>query len=483
MHADVVEQGARLTVFVYAIDVAQVIKVRPMHISHDFRWLHLILIRCLTKVRVHGQRCQPAPARNALGHTRRTGVAERQLVVVQRISVGVGGMQANQQAAVLGRLPARVAAVGGIHVVLKQFAIADMNGLRHHIRVGILRHTGVDQARMVLRVDVLLNRPARTANRNRVLGHAKAFDEVFLGHQRGFAAHLQVVVGAGTGARGVNHGIAEPQHLGGQRIATRTPLTVPNAHATLEVKQQTAVPQIGAGGIVGVGAVSQRGKAVNKAVEGAHLPAHHKVHFAAIGQGGGRHVRRAAAIRRQIGITTLGGHVEKLHLRLDGAIAAVAHNSFTLVYREAAFLVIHQRLDAQLGGHGADKGILLRAGEDRPRFGVSSERHVVQLTKAAVVQFEAVFAKGQALDQHFQPTVTFDQSGGLDFGVVEPQLKVIHFSINNVQITLNGDQHIVAGNLVQRAGEHAQRQVGAHRVVGIGAATETPGQGKSQQTE
>ena len=64
--------------------------------------------------------------------------------------------------------------------------------------VRVLRDRRVEQARVVLRVDVLLDRAAGAADADGVERHAVALDEALLHHQRGLAAELQVVVRVGA---------------------------------------------------------------------------------------------------------------------------------------------------------------------------------------------------------------------------------------------------------------------------------------------
>ncbi len=103
----------------------------------------------------------------------------------------------------------------------------------------------------------------------------------------------------------------------------------------------------------------------------------------------------------------------------------------------------------------------------------------------AVVQLKAVFTQRQTFDQHLQPTIALHHAAGFDLGIVQPQLQVIELGINQINITFDGNQNVVTGDLIDRAGKHAKGQVRAICIIGIGAAAaaQATRQGQRQQTE
>ena len=119
---------------------------------------------------------------------------------------------------------------------------------------------------------------------------------MLLDHQRRLATDLEIVVGVGAGAGGIDNGISLAQHLGRQCSATDPSLGMSDGNTALELKQQSPIPLVGRRGLGGVTQGSQRGEAVQEAIQGSALPAHDKIDFTAVSQGRGRHVSRAAAI-------------------------------------------------------------------------------------------------------------------------------------------------------------------------------------------
>jgi hypothetical protein len=123
--------------------------------------------------------------------------------------VGRSGDVETEDGLAHGRVaPPFVLPVGHLEVVLQQLAIADVDRLGDHVGVGVLRDGGVKEPGVVLAVDVLLDGPAGAAHADRVEGRAVALDELLLGHEGRLAAELEVVVGAGPGAAGPQHGVA-----------------------------------------------------------------------------------------------------------------------------------------------------------------------------------------------------------------------------------------------------------------------------------
>jgi hypothetical protein len=98
-------------------------------------------------------------------------------------------------------------------VVLEQLTISDVDRLRDHVGVGVLRDGRVEQPRVVLRVDVLLDRAAGAADAHAVERDAVVLDEVLLQHQRRLPAELQVVVRVGAKSGRVDHRVAELEHV------------------------------------------------------------------------------------------------------------------------------------------------------------------------------------------------------------------------------------------------------------------------------
>ena len=181
--------------------------------------------------------------------------------------------------------------------MLEQLAVADVDGLGDHVGVRVLGDGGVDEARVVLGVDVLLDGAARPADRHRVVGDAVGLDRVLLQHQRGLAADLQVVVGAGAGAARPHHAVALAEQVGGQHgaVAGRA-LEVADADAALEAEHEPAVPQrvVGRRG-VGLAHGGEHGDAVDEAVDRAPLPADDERHGVAVHASWWWRCRRAGA--------------------------------------------------------------------------------------------------------------------------------------------------------------------------------------------
>ena len=192
-----------------------------------------------------------------------------------------------------------VEAVGLVEVVLEQLAVSDVDRLRDHVGVGVLRDRRVEQARVVLRVDVLLDRAARAADADGVERDAVVLDEVLLQHQRGLAAELEVVVRVGAQAGRGDHRVAELQHVVAQHGAgADRALRAPDRDAALEAEDEAPVPERVVG-LVGIGLRRRRQHrdAVDEAVDGAALPAHDVGHRLPVERRGHRDVGRQRTAR------------------------------------------------------------------------------------------------------------------------------------------------------------------------------------------
>ena len=168
----------------------------------------------------------------------------------------------------------RVVAVGDVEVVLEQLAVADVDRLGDHVRVRVLRDRGVEQARVVLPVDVLLDGAAGAADADGVERDAMVLDEVLLQHQGGLAAELEVVVRVRAQARRVDDGVALAEHRLEQHGAgARRALVVADGDAALQAEHQPAVPERVVGGRARLGRRREHRDAVHEAVDRAPLPA------------------------------------------------------------------------------------------------------------------------------------------------------------------------------------------------------------------
>ena len=173
LHADVVPEAARIAVIGDAIDVDQVSEVAPLDRGYGCLWFDQLLTVDEAVIRVQRQRRKAAPAADALA------IAQRLRI---RVEDRIAGAQPLDQRASGPALPARVGSVKDIHVELQQLAVAHVNRLCDHVRIGVLGNCGIDQAFVVLTVDVLLDTAARTSDTYRVSGQIKEFDKALLDH-------------------------------------------------------------------------------------------------------------------------------------------------------------------------------------------------------------------------------------------------------------------------------------------------------------
>ena len=318
-----------------AVDVAQVVVVGPADRGDVALRLVELLVRRLAVQRVHRQRRQAAPGRDALGRAHGRAVAQRRLQRRQRIidlrvvaHVVLLGVHADEPGAVLGGAPLRVRAVGGVHVVLEQFAVADVDGLRDHVGVALHRQQAVEHARVVLRDQVLLDRTARAAQAHGVQRHAVALDEALLGHHRGLAGQVHVVVGAGVVAaasarwpspgparRGSSSRCAPCPGCG--RSPRRPGTSTAACRSTGWCRPWRRRRRCRRG--------RQHRDAVQEAVDRPELAAHDEVHRAAVGQRHRAHVGRPrAAGGQRLQVAAAGGAVPVGDERVDRTVAAVA---------------------------------------------------------------------------------------------------------------------------------------------------------------
>ena len=457
LHADVVPGRACVAVGLGAVDGAQVVVVRPADRGDVALRLPELLVGRRAKKRVHRQRGQAAPGLDALGAAHRGAVTQRGLQRRQRVvddAVALFGVHADQPAAVLRDAPLGVAAVGGVHVVLQQLAVAHVDGLRHHVGVALHRQQRVQHAGLVLRDQVLLDRAARAAQAHGVQRHAVALDEALLAHHRGLAGQLHVVVRAGVVAAGVHDGVAPAQDVQVHRAAVHRALAVADGHAALEPVQQLAVPQAGVvlRGVVGLR--RQHRDAVEEAVDAADLAPDDEVHRAAVGQRDLAHVGRPAAVGRHRHHGATGVAVQVGDEGVDRAVGAVADGRAAAIGDAVARRrgAVHQRLAAHraLDG-GADKRHLLRAAEHRPGDRVVGEHQRAALGGQARLQ--PVAAIHQAGDHALQRVAAGHQRHAHE-RAVEPQLHVGVLGRRGADL----DAGIAARHVLRRAGQHTQAQ-------------------------
>ena len=243
LDAGVVPRHAREPVRADAVDVAEVVPVRPLDRRDRGRVVERLPRPGRAEVRVERERGQPAPAPDAL---RAAGSA-----AAVRVRHGRAGVHPLEPRPVRPRGPLRVGAVGDVHEVLEQLAVADVDRLRDHVGVRVLRDRRVDDpARVVLGVDVLLDRAAGAADADGVERDAVGLDEPLLRHDRRLAAEHEVVVRRRARAARVDDGVA----LGQGRVvevaaAADRPLLVPDRDAAVERVEEAAVPerQVGRG--------------------------------------------------------------------------------------------------------------------------------------------------------------------------------------------------------------------------------------------
>ena len=297
------------------------------------------------------------------------------------------------------RGPLRVGAVGDVHELLEQLAVADVDRLRDHVRVRVLRDRGVDDpVRVVLRVDVLLDRAAGAAEADGVERQPVGLDEPLLRHDRGLAAEHEVVVRRRPIARGVDHGVA----LGQGRVvevaaAADRPLLVPDRDAAVEGVEQPPVPERDVGRGRGVTGRREDRDRVDEAVDRPLLAADHVRDRPAVEQRRLGDVRRERAGRKRQGLAGRRA-VEVLDDPVGGAVLA----PLAVAERPADPLrVVGERQAEALRDGLADERLLLRAGDDRAR-----DREVAQsqlgvgpaVAEAVAVRGERVRAEREAVD-------------------------------------------------------------------------------------
>ena len=246
LHADVVPGRARGAGRIDAVDVPEIVPVRPTDGRDGGLRLVVLLVRRLAEMRIHRERRQAAPPRDALRRADRRAEAERGFQRRERIvhpGEAFFGVEPDEPAAVLGGAPLRVGPIRGVHVVLEQLAVPDVDRLRDHVGIRLHRQQRIEHARQILVDHVLRDGAAGAAEPHRVGRHAVALDEALLGHHRRFARDLQIVVGAGVVAARMGDRIPETQDVRIQRAAVHGALRMADRHAALEPVEQASVPK------------------------------------------------------------------------------------------------------------------------------------------------------------------------------------------------------------------------------------------------
>ena len=370
--------------------------------------------------RVERQRGEPAPPVDALavaGRPEPVGVGDR----------GVG-VEPLEPFAVLPVGPLGVGAVGDVHVVLEQLAVADVNRLGDHVGVGVLRDPRVEQPGVVLPVDVLLDRAARSPDADRVARHAVALDELLLGHQRRLAAQHEVVVDAGPGPARVDDRVALAQPVVVEGASARGPLPVSDPDPAVEGVDGALVPKRGVGLVARALAEGrQHRERVDEAVDRPALAAHHVVHLAPV-HGRRRHVGGPRSVRGKRPELAAGSAVEVVDRRLGRAVEAPSGRAAVRVQHPEplARLVVDQRLAEPRLDRLAHERALVGAGEDRPGDGVVDEREAIlrRRRRAAVGHDgERVLAQLEPGDQPHQcPVVALEGVGDVVAVALHAQL-------------------------------------------------------------
>ncbi len=293
LDADVVPRHSRVPGRVGAVDVHQVVPVRPLRGE-------LLLRRDARRrpvPRVERERREATPAVDALRRARRRHVRHQRGI---RIPEGCARVQALDQRPVDPRSPHRERIRDDLRIgpPLEQLAVADVDRLRDHVGIGVLRDRRVEQSGMVLAVHVLLDRPARAADGDRVARLAVRRDEPVLDHDRRLASELEVVVRRRDVAGRVRDCVSEGEagHVE-HRVALRVPLVVADRHTALELVEQHAVPRREVRRR-GLACGRERRDRVDEAVDDAALPADDEVDRVAVHRRGRRHVRRARCAGR-----------------------------------------------------------------------------------------------------------------------------------------------------------------------------------------
>ena len=516
LDADVVPRDPGVAVVAGAVDVAGVVPVGPLDALRPLG--QLVEVVDVGERRVQREGRQPEPARLALHQRggRRGRVTVHHLVAeggVQRVQPvplldlargevlrEVGAVQPDDRLAHLGIAPLRVVAVGGVEVVLEQLAVAHVDRLGDHVRVRVLGDGRVDEASVVLGVDVLLDGATRAADRDRVVGHAVRLDRQLLEHQRRLAAHLQVVMGAGAGAARPHDAVALAEQVGRQHGAgAGGALVVADADPALEAEHQAAVPQrVVGGGRVGLADRGQHGDAVDEPVDGAALPAHDERNGLAVHRrGGGDVCRRRGGVVEPVEGAVGGRPVEVAVAGVGGAVLAPADDRrigggvAPAVLRVAAvgrlgrdgdadaLLVVDDRL-AEHGttvepaaGGGADERLLLRPGEDGSATRVVDEGELGRPGQSApaagsppagCLDPQDVVALGETVDQADERAVALgvgERRG--DVGAVDRDL---HLRGVHPARDRDLDEGVTARDLLWRSGQHGDLEPLAPTAVG-----------------
>jgi len=227
---------------------------------------------------------------------------------------------------------------------------------------GVLRDRTVDQPRVVLPVDVLLDRAARAAQPERVERVVVRGDEAALDHDRRLTAELEVVVDAGLVAGRVEDGVALPEPEGIEHLAlVRAALVVADPDPALEVEDRLPVPgrQVRRRDILRAG--RERRDRVDEPVDRPALPADDEVDGPPVGRGRLRHVDRPRR-GRVVGLPLAAGR--PVLERDDRRSAAIRVERWPELRRPA------------VAARCAQEHLLVRAREHRPGDRVVRQRQL-----------------------------------------------------------------------------------------------------------
>ena len=121
--------------------------------------------------------------------------------------------------------------------MLQQFTVTDVNGLGHHVRVGVLGHARIQKIRVILGIDVLLDPATGATNSHSILRYTKALDEVLFHHQRRFATYLKIIVSVSASTGGIDNRVAFFEHFRLKGSTTHAALSVPNGNTAFKMEE------------------------------------------------------------------------------------------------------------------------------------------------------------------------------------------------------------------------------------------------------
>ena len=266
----------------------------------------------------------------------------------------------------LGKVfPTGIVRLHHIKEIFQWLTIKHVNGLAHHVRIGIQRQRGINHTRRILRNKILLDSAAGTTDTYRIQWFVIERDKLFFKPTRGVFRKPDVVMIAGLVCGGKNHGIPTGKlifaalHNGS---AGDFPLATANANAASELVNQPAIPITGIGFFCGFTITAQRRDGIEKAIDGAGFHPHHELGGFTID---GNPIDISFRILERIKIAVNGAAIEIGNRSFMTAIAAVTdhlvrfltlfierkhRNTFTAV-------VVHQRLQSCYGIFTAKKRI------------------------------------------------------------------------------------------------------------------------------